>query len=280
MRRFPAIWFALILLALLAALTLWIDHTVQQPAPKRDGSTRHDPDYIVINFTSTRADALGNPRHSLAGSEMRHYPDDDTTELTNPFFTQYSLKKPTIQVQSARGRISSNGENVYFMDNVKLVRAATPQKGELTVLTEYLHVIPDQNLVKTDQPVTILQAPRTVVHAGGMELDKKERTLKLFNRVKAHYERPDAPPALPLKAEQVAGVKAKTAKPLQAGKKQSGPGTKKQRANSEKAVSAKTKAGKAKAGSTETGSVKAKNPETKTGQSKTRIRRHYENTAN
>lgn len=280
MRGFPAIWFALILLTLLAALTLWIDHTVQPPAAKRDGSTRHDPDYIVSNFTLTRADALGNPRHSLAGSEMRHYPDDDTTELTKPFYTQYSLKKPAIQVQSARGQISANGENVYFMDNVKLVRAATPQKGELTVLTEYLHVIPDQNLAKTDQPVTILQAPRTVVHAGGMELDKKERTLKLFNRVKVHYERPDAPLALPLKAEQVAGTKVKTAKPLQAGKKQSGPGTKKQRANSEKNVATKTKAGKAKTGSTETGSVKAKNPETKTGQSKTRVRRHYENTAN
>ncbi len=128
MRGLPAIWFALILLALLAALTLWIDRTVQPPAPKRDGSTRHDPDYTVSNFLSSKPDTEGNPRYSLAGSEMRHYPDNDTTELTRPFFKQYSSKKPTIQVQGERGLISPNGENVYFMDNVKVVRAATPQK--------------------------------------------------------------------------------------------------------------------------------------------------------
>jgi lipopolysaccharide export system protein LptC len=275
MRGFPAIWFALILLALLAALTLWIDHTVQPPAPKRDGSTRHDPDYTVNNFSATRADALGDPRYALAGTEMRHYPDDDTTELERPRFTQFSLKKPTIQAQGARGLVSSDGENVYFMDNVKVVRAATPQKGELTILTEYLHIIPEQSILKTDQPVTILQAPRTVVHATGMELDKKERTLKLFSRVKVHYERPVAPPAPPLKIEQVAGIKGKAAKAAQPGKTQNNQGTKNQRAHSEKTVADKTKAGKTKAGNT-----KAKKPETKTGQSKTRVRRHYENTAN
>lgn len=270
MRRFPAIWLALILLALLAALTFWIDRTVQPPAPKRDGSTRHDPDYTVNNFSSSRTDQFGNPRYGLSGAEMRHYPDDDTTELDHPLFTQFSMKKPTIQAQGVRGLLSSNGENVYFMDNVKVVRAATPQKGELTILTEYLHIIPEQGILKTDKPVTILQAPRTVAHATGMELDKEERTLKLFNRVKVHYERPDAPPAPPLKAEQVAGVKAKAAKPPQPGKKQGIRGTKNQRANSDK-----TKTGKAKVDS-----PKTKKPETKTGQSKTRVRRHYENTAN
>jgi len=275
MRGFPAIWFALILLALLAALTVWIDHTVQPPAPKRDGSTRHDPDYIVSNFSSNRTDQLGNPRYGLSGAEMRHYPDDDSTELEHPLFTQFSMKNPTIQAQGVRGLLSSNGENVYFMDNVKVIRAATPQKGELTILTEYLHIIPEQGILKTDQPVTILQAPRTVIHATGMELDKKERTLKLFNHVNVHYERPDAPPAQPLTAEQVARVKAKTAKPQQSEKKQSKQGTKNQRANSEKTVADKSKAIKAKAGS-----PKAKKPETKTGQSKARVRRHYENTAN
>lgn len=248
MRGLPAIWFALIVLALLAALTLWIDRIVQPPTPKRDGSTRHDPDYIVNNFAINRTDVDGNPRYSLAGSDMRHYPDNDTTDILKPVFHQFSATKPTIQVQSERGQISPNGENVYFMDNVKLVRAATPQKGELTLLTDVLQAIPDQGILKTDKPVTILQAPRTVIHATGMEMNKKERTIKLLHRVKVHYERPDTR-LPPLSVEQATGKSVKTPPSVQ----------------------------NQKSGATQN---KAQKPKTKTGQSKSRIRRQYANPAN
>ncbi len=263
MKGLPAIWFALILLALLAAVTLWIDRTVQPPQPKRDGSTRHDPDYVVNNFVSSRSDLQGNPRYSLAGIDMRHFPDTDTTELIKPLYKQFYAKKPTVQVQGDRGLVSPNGENVYFMDNVKMVREATAQKGELTLLTDYMHIIPDDGLLKTDRPVTILQAPRTVVRGVGMEYYKQERVLKLFNRVRAHYERPDGPPQPPLTVEQVAGKPGQAAKPP--AQLQAAPSTKRIEP---------LKADKAKAAS-----PKAKKTETQTGRSKTRIRRHYANPA-
>jgi lipopolysaccharide export system protein LptC len=178
---------------------------VQPPQLKRDGSTRHDADYIVTNFTSTRADLFGNPRYSLAGVEMRHFPDDDSTELVHPQFALYALKKPTTQILADRGKVSSNGDNVYFMDNVKVTRSATATKGELTVMTDYLHIVPQQDFVETDRPVVILQAPHTVIHSVGMEYYKKLGILNLKSRVKVHYERPDASFLKSLTIEQVAG---------------------------------------------------------------------------
>lgn len=205
MKGLPATWFGLMLLALLTALTFWIDRSVQPSQMKRDGSTRHDADYIVNNFTSSRADLFGNPRYSLAGVEMRHFPDDDSTELVHPEFVLYSLKKPTTKIRADRGKISSNGDNVYFMDNVKVVRAATATKGELTLVTDYLHIMPHQDFVETERPVTILQAPHTVMHATGMEFYKKLGILNLKNHVKVHYERPDAEFLKSLSIEQVIG---------------------------------------------------------------------------
>ncbi len=271
MRGIPAIWFALIVLALLAVLTFWIDRAVQPPQPKRDGSTRHDPDYIINNFVSSRADQNGSPRYSLAGIEMRHFPDDDSTELVRPAFTQFSLKKPTTRIEGQRGTVSANGENVYFMDNVKVVRAATRAKGELTVLTEYLHIVPDRDFVETDRPVTILQAPRTVIHGNGMEYYKKDGSLKLFNRVKVHYERPDAPPAPPLTIEQVAPEKAKVAPIKPASAKSSAPGRALPLANTAKPKKRSISSSKKKT---------VQKQELKTGKSRTRIRRQYANTTN
>ncbi|MFM9913014.1 MAG: LPS export ABC transporter periplasmic protein LptC [Methylophilaceae bacterium] len=207
MKGLPAIWFGLMLLALLTALTFWIDKIAEPLAAKRDGSNRHDPDYIVNNFSTLRTNGFGNPRYRLEGTEMRHYPDDDSTDLTKPRFSMYSLKKPTTQILADRGQVSANGENVYFMDNVKVVRAATQRKAEMTLVTDYLHIIPDQDLAQTDRPVTILQEPRTVIHANAMQFYKKQGVLNLQRHVKVHYERPNAPPSKALSIEQVAGSK-------------------------------------------------------------------------
>ncbi len=141
---------------------------------------------------------------------MVHYPDDDSTHLVRPRFTQYSQTKPYTQIEGQRGLVTSDGKQVYLMDKVKVVRGATPQKGEMTVLTEFLHITPDSEFARTDRAVTILQAPRTVVHATGMEYDKKSGILKLSKRVRAHYEKP-VPRAAKTKKPQ-ALKKAPTAK--------------------------------------------------------------------
>lgn len=227
------IWFPIALLALLAGLTLWVDRVVQPPQPKIDGSSRHDPDYILTNFNTIKTDRNGSPRHRLAATEMRHFPDNDTTELTRPRFTQYTANKPFTQIEGQRGLVTSDGENVYFMDNVKILRGATPQKGELTVQTDYIHIIPDKELAMTERPVLIKQAPDTVIRATGMEYDKKLGVLKLFKRVHVHYVKP--------KAKASVGAKPQNKPAPSSGSKK----------NSKPSVKAK-QAGKAKTGNTST----------------------------
>ena len=186
----PTILFPLALLALLALLTIWIDRSVQPPEPKLDGSNRHDPDYMLNNFVTTNTDINGNLRYMLAATEMKHYPDTDSTELQRPRFTQYATDKPYTQIEGQRGLVSSNGENVQFMDNVVVVRQAFKDRGEMTVLTDHMNIMPKKDLATTDRPVVIKQAPKTIIHATGMIYDKKQRTVQLLSKVRVHYERP------------------------------------------------------------------------------------------
>lgn len=185
-----AIAFPLALLTFLALLTLWINRTVQPPVPKLDGSSRHDPDYIMSNFLTTQTDLKGNLRYKLAAIEMRHFPDDDTTELQRPRYTQFAVNKPYTQVEGLRGYVSTDGEEVQLVDNVKVTRQAFAGKGEMTVETEYLNIRPNEELVTTQSPVIIRQAPKTVIYATGMIYEKKKQTVTLLHRVRAHYEKP------------------------------------------------------------------------------------------
>lgn len=184
--------FPVVLLILLALLTFWINKTVQPQTPKLDGSSRHDPDYIMSNFVTTQTDVKGDLYYKLAAIEMRHFPDDDTTELQRPRYTQFAVGKPYTQVEGLRGYVSSDGEEVQLFDNVKVTRQAFEGKGEMTVDTDYLNIRPNQELVTTESPVVIRQAPKTVIYATGMVYEKKIRTVTLLHKVRAHYEKPPA----------------------------------------------------------------------------------------
>lgn len=184
-----ALWFPLGLLILLALLTFWLDHTVQEPFSRRDGSLRHDPDYRVENFLARRMGEDGQALHTLAAVKMEHFPDDDTTRLTRPHFVSLGKNSAPTHILAQHGLISSNGENIYFSREVEIRRDAWAGKNSLTLTTEHLHIAPEEDIARTDKAVTI-RTPAAVITATGMELNNRTRTVKLLSRVKGHYEKP------------------------------------------------------------------------------------------
>jgi lipopolysaccharide export system protein LptC len=179
--------FPLTLLALLAALTFWLDRFVQPTAPAGASVVKHDPDYIVNGLSAVRMDPQGRVEHTLRASKMTHYADDDVTLLEEPKFVTYSEARAPVTVTSREARMSGNGENVYFEKEVRVVRAPVANQSALVLETDYLHVIPDDKIAKTDRPVTIRNAAG-VVTASGLELNSETRILKLSGRVKGVYE--------------------------------------------------------------------------------------------
>ena len=187
--RTSPIWFPIIVLSVLAFITFWIDHTVKLKAAKIDGASRHDIDYFLENFVTTRTDSKGNVKHILAAVQMQHYPDNDSTELVRPRFTQYGENRPYTQIEGQKGFVSANGKVVEFKGNVVITRQAYAERGEMRVLTEYIKILPDEEKASTENQVTIIQGGTRVV-AQGMTYDKSTEDLTLNSRVKGHFENP------------------------------------------------------------------------------------------
>ncbi len=180
-------FFPVLLLAILASLTLWLDKAVQESG-KTEETRRADPDFIVDNIVARRLDADGNIKHTLYATRMTHYPHDDSTVLTNPRLVSSTSRAPTT-ITSSTARVSSGGENVYFEDNVRVSRAAYADRSELVLETDFLHVIPDQNIARTDRPVTITDA-HTFARAIGLELNSETRIAKFFSNFRGTYHDP------------------------------------------------------------------------------------------
>jgi lipopolysaccharide export system protein LptC len=191
MQRLSA-WFPVILLAAVAGVTVWLDRQLQPPERAGEGKTRHDPDYVAENFSSTRTGPDGAPRYTLSARRMVHYPDDDTTYLDAPKLVNFRGSGATVTVTSKNAMLSSNGENAYLTDDVRLVRSAYADKSEMTMLTSYLHVIPDDDIAETDKPVEIHDA-NTLITSVGLEFNNKTRILKFLSNVRGRYEKPKPP---------------------------------------------------------------------------------------
>jgi lipopolysaccharide export system protein LptC len=184
--RFGA-WFPLLLMAVLAAVTFWLDRIVQPPAGVRAPSANDEPDYFVDGLSAVRMDAEGRVKHTLRAQKLTHYPEVDVTVLLEPKFVTYADGRAPVTVTSRHARMSGNGENVVFEEDVRIVRAPTANRTELVMETNYLHVIPDANIAKTDKPVTIRDGTG-VVAASGLELNSETRVIKLDGRVRSTFE--------------------------------------------------------------------------------------------
>jgi lipopolysaccharide export system protein LptC len=179
-------WYPIFLLLLLALLTAWLERTVQLAALEGPKRSMSEPDLVVENLSAVKSGPDGQPRQLLSASRMVHYPYDDSTHLTEPLFRRLDPAAPPLSMRAERGVVSSNGEDVNLMGNVRVVREDPGPRGALTLDTDTLHVIPDQDLAQTDAPVRISDA-NTTLTAVGLELDAQNRVLVLKSQVKGRY---------------------------------------------------------------------------------------------
>lgn len=180
-------WLPLIPLLLLLACVYWLDSQVQQEIALSANNERHDPDGIMDHFHAIKMDLQGEPRFLLTASQLRHYPDHDTTELEMPRMTMLTQDRPPVHINGQQGNISSLGDEVVFRANVNVQREAVGDQSAMTLQTEYLRVLPNRDWADTDKAVTIINANNTV-HAVGLEMDNKARTMKLLSQVRSvHY---------------------------------------------------------------------------------------------
>jgi lipopolysaccharide export system protein LptC len=179
-------WLTLLPLLALLAFVYWLDKQVQQDVTASMNTQRHDPDVIMENFHATKMDLQGAPRFLLDAQQLRHYPDHDTTELELPNMTMLTAERPPVHMKGQHGNISSKGDEVIFRDDVYVLRDALAEQSPMTVRTQYLRVLPNQDLANTDKAVTIVDANNTV-HAIGLEMDNKLRTMKLLSHVRSEH---------------------------------------------------------------------------------------------
>jgi lipopolysaccharide export system protein LptC len=181
----PSTWLPLAALALMVALTVWLNQLVQAPAG-RSGKLRHDPDVVVEKFNARKLGEDGRVLYTLVARKMVHYPDDDSALLEDVTVEAFEPKQPKLTATADQGRLEKGGDVVQIEGNVVVIRDADGKDPAARFTTDRLTVLPDAGIARTSSEVTLVSANGRTV-ATGMEIDNRARTLKL-ERVHATYK--------------------------------------------------------------------------------------------
>lgn len=180
-----SLWLPLTILMLLAALSFWIERSVQVTA-KDSQATQTDPEGIMENFDALRTDPAGQPHYRLSAKRLRHYSGSRLTELESPRFVQLDAAAGDVSAAARQATISASGNEVELRGDVIVERAARPGQSAMILRTAQLLVFPDRDLLRAPGAVTINDGSQTL-RAGAMEYDAKQRVIKLSRRVQARY---------------------------------------------------------------------------------------------
>ncbi|SFK34867.1 lipopolysaccharide export system protein LptC [Nitrosomonas aestuarii] len=176
--------FYLILFIGLGALTFWLDK-VTKPLSTETGTDFFQlPDYIIEDLSGLRIDHDNAVHRVFHAKKMFHYLGQDLTRLDQVHFINTKPGKPLFRVFADQAEIHGNGENIFLNGNVTVIRGDEDNKGKITMKTDMLHLIPDEDMVKTDKNVTISRM-NTTVHAIGLQLDNETGMIELLSRVRA-----------------------------------------------------------------------------------------------
>ena len=185
-----SVLFPIFFAAILAFISYWVQMSVENENEKKGNKLSNSPDYFLTNFKTTQTEADGSIRFILSANEMTHFRQDDTTRLNKPLFIRYKNNIPSSQIEGGIGLVSTDGEEVQIIDNVKVARLETETKPKMELFTDQLTVLPNKDQAMTKRPVRITQDPKTVVNAIGMRYDKKNGIMTLLQKVRGHYEKP------------------------------------------------------------------------------------------
>ncbi len=176
--------FPLILFIFLVLLTFWLDRITRPPEQTRDDDLYRNPDYIVEDLSGIRVEYERAVQRKFTAKKLFHYLNENVTQMEQISFVNSEPEKPLIRLQADRAEMRNKGENIFLTKNVTAIRGTDDEKGKIILVTNFLHLIPDENLVKTDQSVTISRL-HTTINAIGMELNNHTGMIQLLAQVKA-----------------------------------------------------------------------------------------------
>jgi lipopolysaccharide export system protein LptC len=189
-RRFRLVAILALMIALALGSFLVLEVMRRSAADFVPNIARSEPDFYVENFSYVKMSSTGEARYHISGTRLTHNPKDDSYDIQQPLLSNLSTSNPApTTLRAEHARVDSDYSKVHLYDNVHMNRPASPTTEPLHVKSEYLLVLPDDDVVQTDKPVDITLG-RSTLTGSGMFINNATREFRLSSNVHGTYQAP------------------------------------------------------------------------------------------
>lgn len=157
-----------------------------------DGSReapKHSADYFSTGYLRKDLNEQGRLKSELSAQSILHYSDDGITHIDKPKLTLYNTDPvvPPWVIQSEKGILSADGENLLLQGKVFIDRAEAAGTRPMNIRTSNLRVKPKISYAESDEWTELLSSPHRVEGKGMQITFKKPINIKLLSKVKSRY---------------------------------------------------------------------------------------------
>ncbi|SNT04410.1 lipopolysaccharide export system protein LptC [Noviherbaspirillum humi] len=183
---------ALLIFPPLLALALgsfWLLEVTRRAGEETPGvQNRTEPDFYVEKFSYVRISNKTATRYHVAGERLTHQPQDDSYEVEQPVLSGLNdPQTPPFMINAEHARLENQGEKVHLYRNVQMDRPASGQSDHLHLTSDYMLVLPDEYIMRTDKPVDITTSQ---AHLAGIGMYANHATgeFRLAGKVHGTYQ--------------------------------------------------------------------------------------------
>lgn len=182
-----------VILALLTTLALgsfWILEVLRRSSNEAVfDMPKDEPDYTVEKFNFVRMSKTGEARYNISGMKLAHYPENDSFEIQQPVLNSLAKNQSPMTLRAERAIVDNTGDKIHMYHNVQMDRPASGASDHFHLASDYLLLLPNEDIMQTDKPVDITFGP-TKLKGVGMFANNATREFRLSNNVHGTYQPP------------------------------------------------------------------------------------------
>lgn len=179
-------WLLVPLLLLAIVIRDWVETTpTLVEVEETIDMSQTKSDYYLEQFKTRKFDTQGNIEYEVSGQTLAHYPDDDRSEIIKPAVVLHR--------EAVRWEVASNSgllkkdPAIFTLQGDVVLKRESPTGEPLTIRTEELSILTDDNEVRTDKPIEIV-ARTWQLRSIGLQSSLNEGKLNLLSEVSGRYE--------------------------------------------------------------------------------------------
>jgi lipopolysaccharide export system protein LptC len=181
-----------VLTAVIALASFWVVEVMRRTA----GDTQvnrpaGEPDFYVEQFNFVKTSPTGQVQYHVSGERLTHYPDNGSYVIQNPIVNSVLKEGPPMMTRADRAIVNNDQTHIHLYDNVMSERPASKEASYFRLRSDYMLILPEKDLMRTDKPVEVL-FDQSRLTGTGMVANQATREVQILNNSRAVYQPPAA----------------------------------------------------------------------------------------